>query len=129
MPARSPGEPGATYHAVTPDAVLTHVIPSSGVTYWVRCRKLRQANTTAASVSSARVTAPRRNRRRSFIQPPVPFIILVQHAGFQRIINYGNVKSSIGSMLQSCNVRAVRRIPFVGGAFPIPVTKIQSKNG
>src|SRR5260370_27545681 len=61
------GELGASFQAWTPVAVSSKATPSSGVSKLCRWTKFSQAKIIAASVASARTTAPRLTRRFCFM--------------------------------------------------------------
>src|SRR5258708_14958235 len=68
-PARAAGELGANFQACAPLAVSSQATPSSGVSKVSRWTKFSQAKIIAASVASARTTAPRLTRRFCFMVP------------------------------------------------------------
>src|SRR6266849_10632763 len=67
IPARAAGEFVANFQAWAPFAVSSQATPSSGVSKVSRWTKFSQAKIIAASVASARTTAPRLTRRFCFI--------------------------------------------------------------
>src|SRR4029077_18781954 len=69
MPARAAGEFGANFQAWAPLTVSSQATPSSGVSKVSRWTKFSQAKIIAASVASARTTAPRLTRRFCFMVP------------------------------------------------------------
>src|ERR1700730_10680733 len=69
IPARAAGELGASFQAWAPLAVSSQATPSSGASKVWRWTKFSQAKIIAASVASARTTAPRLTRRFCFMAP------------------------------------------------------------
>src|SRR4029077_20413444 len=67
IPARAAGEFGANFQAWAPFAVSSQATPSSGASKVSRWTKFSQAKIIAATVASARTTAPRLTRRFCFM--------------------------------------------------------------
>src|SRR6266851_9930070 len=67
MPARAAGELGASFQAWAPWLVSSQATPSSGLSNVSRWTKFSQAKIIAASVASARTTAPRLTRKFCFM--------------------------------------------------------------